>query len=279
MSISERTKHILDGIDSRIPDHPLKATVKNSIINALSAAEKFAAKKAELERSETLTPRGRHQALLDSLVNQYGKDLVRARAPIAKARKEIESRRSALVIKEADPANLAAALERQEIRTWLRSLDLGQRQTMLATTTDRRILEAALAAPPELSGIAGNLAHLADQIEERFVEMIHGPEIASIKFTEALLDEGEAGLGVARVLTQGVTELNDREFESLMRPVEIRPWLMRSPGDDAVRVVEVSPDGKSATYRRADENDIANGVYYRSNAEYFAAQGMADRAA
>jgi hypothetical protein len=278
MGISERTKHILDGIDSRIPDHPLKATVKASIVAAHATVDALAAKKAELQRSETLTSRGRQQALQDSL-GKYGRDLARAAAPIAKMRKDVEARRGALVFKIADPTNEVAAGDRREIRAWLRSLDINARQAMLATTSDRRILEAAIAAPPELSGLSGNLASLAESVETRCLEMIHGPEIAAIKSDEAVIEEGEAGLGVARVLFQGTTELNDRDFAAVMAPVERgagRPWLLKGTkidGTEYVQVIEVAADGKSATYRPASESDLANGVFYKSNEEFFAANG------
>jgi hypothetical protein len=63
--------------------------------------------------------------------------LARAKQPVVKARKEIKARRDALVIKAVDPTNIAAALERQEIRQWLRSLDLSARQAVALTTQDR----------------------------------------------------------------------------------------------------------------------------------------------
>jgi hypothetical protein len=278
MAFSLRTQQILDGLE-RVPDHPLKLVVKRSIIDAMTAADQFAAKKNELAKTGTLTERGQHQALRDSLVHQYGKDLARARDPITKARKDIKARRDALVIKAVDPANIAAALERQEIRAWLRTLDLNARQSVALTTKDRRVIEAMVTAPPELSGFDGNLARLAEQVEERYMELTYGDEIAAIKSMEAVVDEGDAAIGAARVLIQGVTDLDDRDFNLLMRPIEQKigaPWLLKSNGSGGVeRVMVVEVTNGVASYRDASANDLSTGVYYKDAAEYQTAQGLA----
>jgi hypothetical protein len=196
------------------------------------------------------------------------------KAPVAKARAEIKSRRDALVVKAVDPTNLAAALERQEIRAWVRSLDLGVRQSVVLATKDRRILEAMLTAPPELSGIANPKA--AAEIEARYLELEYPSELVAIEALDSVVAEAEAALHVARNEMRSVVDIDmhQHDFDELMRPVEThRPWLTK----DGLQVVEVLPDGR-AGYRKATETDIANGVKYENLAAYQAAQGL-DRAA
>ena len=76
-----------------------------------------------------------------------------------------------MTIKAIDPTNLAAALERQEMRAWLRTLDLNARQAIALTTTDRWVIEAMVTAPPELSGFEGDLARVVTEVEHRYLEM------------------------------------------------------------------------------------------------------------
>src|SRR5882762_10190791 len=149
MTVSSRTQSLI----ARLPNHPLAASMRTAMIDALAAGEAFADHKATLARDGRMTELGKSQALRDALTGNFGKQWAKAKAPVAKARAEIASRRAALTVKPIDPANVAAALERQEIRAWIRSLDQGVRQSVVASSSDRRILESALSAPPELSGI------------------------------------------------------------------------------------------------------------------------------
>src|SRR5258706_3249789 len=188
MNISPRTKTLLD----RLPkDHPLTPSMRTAMVAALATAEQFSGHKIALASDGRMTQLGQRQALTDALTGKYGKALVRAKAPVVKARKEIEAELAALVIKPVDPANVAAALERQEIRAWVRTLDLGVRQSVVLATKDRRILEAVESAPPELSGFAGDAA-LASKIEDRYIELTYPDRLASIEAKNAVVAEAEA---------------------------------------------------------------------------------------
>jgi hypothetical protein len=269
MSVSPRTKTLLD----RVPDHPLAPSMRTAMIAALAASEQFSGHKIALASDGRMTALGQRQALTDALTGKYGKALARAKAPVVKARKEIEAERAALVIKPVDPANVAAALERQEIRAWVRTLDLGVRQSVVLATTDRRILEAVVSAPPELSGFAGDAA-LASKIEDRYIELTYPDKLASIEAKNDVVSEAEASMHIARNELRSVIDLHSHDFDELMRPVEtLRPWLM----DDDRQVCEVGADGKP-NYRPANETDLAHGVRYENFDAYKAAQGLADAA-
>jgi hypothetical protein len=119
-------------------------------------------------------------------------------------------------------------LERQEIRAWVRSLDLGVRQSVVIATKDRRILEAMLTAPPELSGIASPKA--AAEIEDRYIELTYPKELAELEAMEAVVAAGEAGLAVARNDMQSVAgHLHPHEFNELMKPIESKAAAPTEP--------------------------------------------------
>jgi hypothetical protein len=265
MNISPRTKTLID----RLPKHPLSPSMRSAMIDALAAGEAFADHKNTLARDGRMTPLGQQQALRDSLTTTFGKQWAKAKAPVVKARAEIKAKRDALVVKAVDPANLAAALERQEIRQWVRSLDIGVRQHVVLGTQDRRILEAMLTAPPELSNIANPKA--AAEIESRYFELTFPSELAAIEAMDAVVSEAEASLAIARNEMRSLVDLHPHDFDELMRPVEThRPWLT----SDRKQVVEIGADGK-ANYRPASETDLANGVQYKDLADFQAAQGLA----
>jgi hypothetical protein len=186
-----------------------------------------------------------------------------------------------LVIKAVDPINVVAELQRQEIRNWLRSLDLSGRQLVAKTTKDQRVLEAMVTAAPELSGIVGDhLGPLADEIEARYLELTYGPEIAEIKAIEEVLAEADAAIQVARQSLQMNSEMSERDFDRLMKPIEQgvgRPWLLKTGvrPDGADHVMVVTVNNGVASYHEASNEEQTAGVYYKDAAEYRAAQGIA----
>src|SRR6266850_1073215 len=110
MTVSPRTQSLLN----RLPkDHPLAPSMRAAMIAAAAASEGFSGHKIALRSDRRMTDLGRRDALKDVLTQNFGKQWAAAKAPIAKARAEIASRRAALTVKAVDPTNLAAALERQ----------------------------------------------------------------------------------------------------------------------------------------------------------------------
>jgi hypothetical protein len=267
MNISPRTQTLID----RLPeDHPLAPSMRDAMIAALAASEQFSGHKVALAADRRMTPLGQSQALKDALTQNHGKQWARAKAPVAKARAEVKARRAALVIKAVDPTNFAAAVERQEIRSWVRQLDQGVRGSVVLATKDKRILEAVVSAPPELSGFAGDAA-LAGQIEDRYFEVVYPGEVAAIEAMDAVVAEAEAVVGIAYNDLRSTIDLHPHDFAEVMKPIEtIRPWLI----DNRRQVCETGADGKP-TYRKATEADLADGVEYKSYDEYRAAQGLA----
>jgi hypothetical protein len=267
MTVSKRTETIIDRLP---PNHQLTPSMRSVMADALTAGEQYAGYKIAIASDKRMTELGKRQALKDEFTGRFGKTLVRAKQHVAKSRAEIKARRDALVVKSVEPANLAAALERQEIRAWIRSLDPGVRQSTVLSSRDRRIFEAMLTAPPELSGIAGSSA--AAEIEARYLELTYPDELASIEAMDSVVSEAEAAMDVARNDLAGVVDfLHPHEFDVLLKGIDVgRPWLI----DGRRQVCETGIDGKPV-YRKATEADLADGVEYKNFDEYRAAQGIA----
>jgi hypothetical protein len=236
-------------------------------------AERFAAAKAALARGDKYTPAGVQQALRESIPG-YAAQLESARAPISKMKREAQERRAAMSIKAPDKGDLAGAMERAEIRTFLRSLGQTKCAGVLLSTTDKRLLEAALTAPPELSGLAG-MEDVAAQIESRYVEMTHGPEAAAVDALESVVAEADAIARTARGKVQSESGMDSRTFDGIAGPAEkaaAPAWLIRS--GDSVMVCEVAESG-TAAYRPATLYEQQSGEYYENLAAYQASRGEA----
>jgi hypothetical protein len=253
MNISPRTKTLLD----RLPkDHPLSPSMRDAMIAAAAASEGFVGHRIALASDRRMTELGQRQALRDALTGNHGKAWARAKASVVKARKEIKSRRDALVIKAVDKADIAGELQRAEIRTWIRSLDQGVRQSVVASSSDRRILEAALSAPPQLSGIVDPKA--AAEIENRYIEIVYPSELASIEAADSVVSEAEAAVGIAYNELRQTVDMNPHDFSGLMRPLEtIGPWLTA----DRKQVIEIGADG-FAKYHPASADEVETGRVY-----------------
>jgi hypothetical protein len=253
----------------------LSPSMRSAMIAAAAASEGFAGHKIALASDGRMTPRGQQDALREALTQNHGKVWARAKASVTKARKEIDAERAALVIKAVDKTDIAAALERQEIRAWVRQLSDGVRQSIVLSSNDPRILRAIVTAPPELSGLALS-KQVADQVEARYVELTYPNEIAENAAADAVVGEAEAAMGIAYndLRIAFAPDMHPRDFDELMKPIEtIRPWLI----DDDKQVCETGSDGRPI-YRKATDEDRAFGVRYENFEAYKRAQGLADAA-
>jgi hypothetical protein len=261
----------LQALLARIPDHPLSPMLRTAVSEMLGIAERFTAKKSDLARSGTHTPQGQAQELAKALPDAI-KDLSLARAPIDRAFADVLARRAAIKIKVPDANNFASAIERWAIQDYVSGLALGAREALAMTTTDRRILEAIVTAPPELSGFVGNLAPTFKKAEARYLEETHGADLKSIAEAEAVLAEASAAAQISRDKIQRTVGMRDREFAAVVAPIEKKigaPWLIK----DGARtmVCEVGADGL-ANYRLASAREISDGVFYKDSAAYQASR-------
>jgi hypothetical protein len=266
--VSPRTQSIIDRIAS---EHPVAKTVRSAMIDMLGAAEQFAAKKGELEKSGTYTQVGMQKALRDALPGVV-KQVVVARAPIDKMQTEIKTRRAALKKSAIDPNNVVAALERMELRAWIASLPTEQRMHIALTSEDTRVMTAITSAPPALSGFEGNLEHAYVQVEQRFVELLNADELKSIAELEEIAAEGLAAANVATNDLVSLSGMSPKDIETMAGSIARgAPWLKRQKDINGNELVVVVKPGETS-YPEATADDLTWGRFYANADEWQAAQ-------
>jgi len=249
----------LDQFLSRIPNHPKADVAKAAVAEFAKVANEFVASKTSLKSGNRLTPEGVNAAIRDALPG-YAARLAAARRPIDAMAKEAKARRVAMKVKEPDPTNLAGAIHQTEIRGWLRSLEPLERAKMLTATSDLRVLEAALSAPPQLSGVYST--EITDRAEARYVELAHADEMAQVQELEQLANEATAAALTARGEMRFAAEMDEATYTGIAGPAESKallPWLVDNGGKPMV--VEVDAVSGLANYRPATEWEAKAGVY------------------
>jgi DNA mismatch repair ATPase MutS len=119
----------------------------------------------------------------------------------------VQGRRLALKPKAPDKSYLFAEMQRQEIRTWLRSLPDAER-TRAALQADEQVASAILNAPPALSGINLEIhAHVAEkELERKF-----GPQLREIEEREEWVGKVNAAIEVATMQFRRESGLTEKD--------------------------------------------------------------------
>ncbi|WP_439925420.1 hypothetical protein [Nitrobacter sp. JJSN] len=250
----------------KFKSNPRHAAVRASAEAVATAVAEFSKRSSGIAASRQYTEAGIKAAVRDLAAPALRAQHV-ATQPIRTLDRDIKAKRACLQPADPDKADLAGALERGEIRQHLRSLKPLEREALLMTTTDLRLVEAAVTAPPELSGFANG--DIIDKIEARYIELKHPAEVAEIEALTELLAEAEAIVAVARNEARNIAQMEPREFEAVAAKVEAAVWLVGKPGEE--RVCEPGPDG-IADYRQPTPDELVTGQRFTSPAEYYAAR-------
>jgi hypothetical protein len=165
-------------------DHFLQKLAVNSpnrvvVETALSAVANFKDNTAKgIRANRRLSPQGHAEEVQAAARKGPLEFLALTRKQLRDERGNLEKRRANLQIKAPDPANLASAIERMEVRTYVRSMSPGERvTTLLNPDCDDRILEAVLNAPAPLAGVTTFHQNLVRDI---MLERKFGPELKII---------------------------------------------------------------------------------------------------
>jgi hypothetical protein len=142
---------------------------------------------------------------MQKFVGENAHEVVRIRKTVDTMRAKLGERRARLLPAKADPANVASAVMRMEMRTMLRGLkNPGERLKLLLA--DPSMTEAALEAPDSMSGIN---AQMRDLITTNVIERNHAGALAQIEKAEEAIELVDVA---ARVL--GNTSRDAAEFPS-----------------------------------------------------------------
>lgn len=133
--------------------------------DALSAAY---AKKAEIDQSRNFTPVGRTNAMRDYLRDSSVPALRKVLETIEEAEAHVVRIRGTIKPRGLDKTDVAGAMRRQEIRSWLRSIEESKRNAMMnplgVEEIDPEIAAAVTEAPAPLSGVTNQQrARLSDR--------------------------------------------------------------------------------------------------------------------
>jgi hypothetical protein len=132
-----------------------------------------------------------------------------------------------------------------------------------------------LEQPPALSGLLAAEKFVVDEVREKRLASLYGPQLAEIEALEKTVAEANMIADLARNDLKLHSEMDDRTFTEFVKPIESKasaPWLQRymEDGREVVRVVDLN----AGVARLATEDEKRDGKFYKDHAEY-----LADRAA
>jgi hypothetical protein len=184
--------------------------VLDMIETALAAIGVPKAMKERVAQNKTLNELGLAQALRGELSKAVIPELRRIRKVAQERRAPIESQRAAMAQVKVDPTDVAGASQRQEMRTYLRGLDGGERMKLLLEDSDPRWTQAALEVPAALSGLnTETRAH----VQEAYVRANHAAALKALDDMGEALSLLEAAARIAIMEIRTYVGMGDAEFE------------------------------------------------------------------
>ena len=242
--------------------------LRDAVSRMLDVAENFAAKALKIDGSKELTVLGKQEQVRAAAPDALSA-FADAYASVQSMRNDVDARWRAIKSTTYDPNNAAAAIERAEIRTYVRSLDPVNRVVLAETTPDRRILEAMLSAPAELSGLTGpNMEQAAERMARRYLTFLNASEVEALEQDEVVLEAADAVAIIARNDILQTAGISEAEAQTLTKTSA--PWLQKQ-GDIIVRV----RPGEEPLYAPATPQEIASGHYFANFDAWARANGYA----
>lgn len=170
------------------PKDPTLARLARAYFKSLEAVDSVAERRrhaegqrAELKRSGRFTDAGIDEEIRRMMGDPVSASLPllrKAQVELAEARAEIEARRAKAAPKGRPAATPQEAVERMELRNFLRAMpDAKRQQLLMGKDCDQRYIDAVLDAPPELSGASGT-ALMA--IRSRIGQRDNGEELTAL---------------------------------------------------------------------------------------------------
>jgi hypothetical protein len=106
----------------------------------------------------------------------------------------VQGERAALATRRPDKSDLFAEMQRQEVRTWLRSLPEGERMSVALSSKDPSVRDAILMAPAAMSGLQ---ADVRDHVLTAVLEEAHGPRLRALDETQQAYELLDAAVKTA----------------------------------------------------------------------------------
>lgn len=191
--------------------------------NALSFIPVPKAKKNAIEKPGTLNARGVAEALRRDLGKVVVPELRRIRRVVNERKEAMKHERAALTKPNIDTTDVAAALRRQEMRTYLRGLSLAERMGTLLNNPDLDMLAAALEAPAALSGLT---AETRAHVQEAYMVANHERTLKAMEDREEALTVVDVAAQFAITEVRANVGLETHQFDS---------WFATADGNEERR--------------------------------------------
>jgi hypothetical protein len=257
-------------------DNPTVQRLQAAYLVGLATMDAVEDRHAANKADRRYTPDGVRDDLKKFALSEAVPKLYRARAEIRRARAEADELRKKISLPAPNPADLAGAMRRIQIRTYLQSLTPEKRSEYIDGLAEKMPTEIAMAIvelPAEFSGVAhSQYSLISDQlVESRCAEDLH-----TLRQIEQAIEAAESAVEGARLEVSAELGIFDQnKFNELVAPVEARTketsfvnpaWLRKRTTDGIEKIVVV--DLEKGVERPASEDDIATGVFAKDIQDY-----------
>jgi hypothetical protein len=183
--LAEFLKRIPTNAPARIADD-----ITTSFAIVATAREKIAAIRAD----SRLSREGQDVAIAAALAKGPLPHMKQLRAGVERDLAGIRSEREGMRRGVTTSSGTYTESQRQETRTWLRSLPENERRQLVYSTKNPRIVESITTEEHYLSGLS---AEAWEHLTTRIVETKHHDRLTTLAVQEAAFEEAEAAIAVA----------------------------------------------------------------------------------
>ncbi|NVN88596.1 MAG: hypothetical protein HXX15_21160 [Rhodopseudomonas sp.] len=246
-------------------------------LGALDAVDAIDSAKARINADPELTDAGKAKQIKLVVLGETVPAIARGRIELAKARREVETRRTALVPPKADPADAAGAVRRQELRAFLRGLDDKARAAFLKSNSgDQEVTTAIIEQPAALSGIRDSLRDqmLNDAMQSKYADQIEAIQELeeAIEVAASAIDSGREEAHKEAAAADPALRDPDA-FHAVASAIEARtPALWIKPhtenGAEVMRWLDWNEESQSGTWRLAEQEHLDRGIVAKTRDEF-----------
>ncbi|WP_267358421.1 MULTISPECIES: hypothetical protein [unclassified Methylobacterium] len=200
-------------------DQPHTGSVVACIDRIFDISDRFHVKRSEIEADQKLSTVGRRAALAQAVRAELMPDLAKATRPIRKALGYAASQRAGFEDPvRVDSTDHVGEMRRQELRSYLRSLQPHERMSMANELVKEDAGAAAiLDAHPALSGLQ---EQFYGQLRAQVAERVNGPKLTELAGIEGDYQQGQAAAGILLNDLVAASGLTAKAFTEEMAPLE-----------------------------------------------------------
>jgi len=180
-------------------------------------ADHSMAKAEEISADQNLSRLGKNAQLRNWAMAEGIAPIKKGRTSILEARRRADEIRNSMNGLIVDKSDIAAAIVRDRVRTWLRDMDPAERNSLLMVDrVDPHIAAAIIEAPNVLSGVTAQQKQL---LEARLIHDLNPEKSAQLRAIQQATEAVESAERAARLTLQRATGVGEHELgEALGEP-------------------------------------------------------------